>query len=315
MDGPDVNSTRRCVRQANLGRLTTREALGREARPGRVDAPAVVSRRRATARLAGPARHGPRRRRHGRHHLGVSWHAVIAGALGSGRIPALDLYGGCRQPGRAGSPRSGVARVDRAGPPVRPRARLAVLPGPTVDGDGVPDLVATFAIYDDRRPGLLHPGSTAHLDIWQSAHPGRRVIAAVSGRSGRPLWSTPIDRKSTTILHREPIRQLGRLHPLLVRVREGRPSRSPTARGGSRSTGQPDGSGRAGRSTWGSSPTVRSSTPISTATARAGLAGSRHGVRPASLSQAAGREFSSTTGTRLWLKTGRDPLRLILTHP
>ena len=68
-----------------------------------------------------------------------------------------------------------------------------------VDGDGIPDLVAAFAIFEDGPRGILPPGQVAYLNPWLFSHPGRRVIAAVSGRSGRPLWSTPIDRKSTTI--------------------------------------------------------------------------------------------------------------------
>jgi hypothetical protein len=68
-----------------------------------------------------------------------------------------------------------------------------------IDGDGVPDLVAAFAVFDDRWSGVRPPGPAAHLDPWQSAHAGRRAIVAVSGRSGRELWREPIDRKTTTI--------------------------------------------------------------------------------------------------------------------
>jgi len=68
-----------------------------------------------------------------------------------------------------------------------------------VDGDGAPDLVAAFAIFEDSPPGVRPPGPAALRKPWNSSQPGRRVIAAVSGRSGRALWSDPIDRKSTTI--------------------------------------------------------------------------------------------------------------------
>ncbi len=68
-----------------------------------------------------------------------------------------------------------------------------------VDGDGVADLIAAFAIFDDVWPGVRPPGAALNPDPGTASHPGRRVIAAVSGRSGRPLWTYAVDAKSTTI--------------------------------------------------------------------------------------------------------------------
>ncbi len=72
-----------------------------------------------------------------------------------------------------------------------------------VDGDGVADLIAAFVQFEDGPPVLRPPGpnpnsATIESDEW--AHRGRRVVAAVSGRSGRALWSHPIDRTTTTLL-------------------------------------------------------------------------------------------------------------------
>ena len=53
-----------------------------------------------------------------------------------------------------------------------------------VDGDGLPDLFAEFAVFDE-------PLNPMNL----SGEPGRRVVVAVSGRSGKELWNHVIDQK------------------------------------------------------------------------------------------------------------------------
>jgi predicted Ser/Thr protein kinase len=55
-----------------------------------------------------------------------------------------------------------------------------------VDGDGVLDLVATFAQFDDANQwqGLMTQGGEAK---------GRRVVEAVSGRRGERIWTHPLD--------------------------------------------------------------------------------------------------------------------------
>ena len=55
-----------------------------------------------------------------------------------------------------------------------------------IDGDGTMDLIAEFVASDDPN-GLLSGEALKILD-------GRRVVVAVSGRSGKELWNYPIDR-------------------------------------------------------------------------------------------------------------------------
>ncbi len=69
-----------------------------------------------------------------------------------------------------------------------------------VDGDRTPDVVAAFAVLDDTwTGGLRPPGPANRLNPWTTPHPGRRVIAAISGRTGRPIWSYQIDPKPTSV--------------------------------------------------------------------------------------------------------------------
>ena len=57
-----------------------------------------------------------------------------------------------------------------------------------VDGNGLPDLIAEFAVFDDP----LNP-------MKPSGEPGRRVVVAVSGRSGKELWNHVIDQKPVAL--------------------------------------------------------------------------------------------------------------------
>ncbi len=76
----------------------------------------------------------------------------------------------------------------------------AVLGSPAlrdVDGDFVPDLIAAFVLLEDVPPSLRPRGSTDQpaVVVWETVkHRGRRVVLAVSGRSGRALWVHPIDQ-------------------------------------------------------------------------------------------------------------------------
>ena len=69
-----------------------------------------------------------------------------------------------------------------------------------IDGDGVKDLIAAFALFEDGPQVLARPGpnkQSAVLESDQWAHRGRRVVAAISGRSGQAVWSHPIDPQTT----------------------------------------------------------------------------------------------------------------------
>jgi outer membrane protein assembly factor BamB len=95
------------------------------------------------------------------------------------------------------------------GDPTTPRATREVpRPGRTVgtpaavdvDGDGTTDLVAEFAVLDDPKGLLSAPGTpSASSGAAETILSGRRVVVAVSGRSGKPLWNYLIDRKPTDL--------------------------------------------------------------------------------------------------------------------
>ena len=66
-----------------------------------------------------------------------------------------------------------------------------------IDGDGVVDLVALFFVFDDSTGSAFSFGVDGSVTHFEKLQPGRRVIAAISGRTGRALWSRPLD--STTM--------------------------------------------------------------------------------------------------------------------
>jgi hypothetical protein len=68
-----------------------------------------------------------------------------------------------------------------------------------VDGDGALDFLVAFAQFEDGPPVLRLPGANARSMPQESAHRGRRGVVAVSGRSGRALWTHPIDPEPTTL--------------------------------------------------------------------------------------------------------------------
>ena len=62
-----------------------------------------------------------------------------------------------------------------------------------IDGDGVLDLLALYFVFDDsndRAFSFAVDGNVTRFEMHQS---GRRVIAAISGRTGRALWSRTLD--------------------------------------------------------------------------------------------------------------------------
>ena len=65
-----------------------------------------------------------------------------------------------------------------------------------VDGDGLPDLIAEFAVFDDPENLMSRPGEPGATNVKaETIFPGRRVVVAVSGGSGAELWSYVIDQK------------------------------------------------------------------------------------------------------------------------
>ncbi len=61
------------------------------------------------------------------------------------------------------------------------------------DDDGVLDLLALFFVFDDSTGSALSFGVDRSVTHFEKDQPGRRVIAAVSGRTGRALWSRTLD--------------------------------------------------------------------------------------------------------------------------
>ena len=70
-----------------------------------------------------------------------------------------------------------------------------------VDADGCPDLIAKFLVSE-------HPYVDAavleSIAVLESVTEGRRVILAVSGRSGRELWNHTIDQKTVELPAKTP---------------------------------------------------------------------------------------------------------------
>ena len=84
----------------------------------------------------------------------------------------------------------------------RPGGVLGRASARDIDGDGIADLIAAFLLLDDPPPYVLARGRKAHpapVELEGSKHKGRRVVVAVSGRSGKALWTYPIDRQTTTM--------------------------------------------------------------------------------------------------------------------
>src|SRR5262249_26082192 len=57
------------------------------------------------------------------------------------------------------------------------------------DGDGVPDLLTLFFVFDDPAGTPFVFDAGGDVTLFDRSCAGRRVIAAVSGRTGRTLWS------------------------------------------------------------------------------------------------------------------------------
>ncbi len=65
-----------------------------------------------------------------------------------------------------------------------------------VDGDGTMDLIAEFAVFDDPAALVTKPSQNRGWGApTQRILTGRRIVVAVSGRSGKELWSYAIDQK------------------------------------------------------------------------------------------------------------------------
>ena len=106
----------------------------------------------------------------------------------SGKDGAL-LWTYSADPGEAGTPRS--ADDDR-----RPGRIVGAPATVDVDGDGTMDLIAEFAVFDD--PAALVTKPSQNRDGVRQPErilTGRRIVVAVSGRSGKELWNYAIDQK------------------------------------------------------------------------------------------------------------------------
>ncbi len=65
-----------------------------------------------------------------------------------------------------------------------------------IDGDSILDLVALFFVFDRPGESAVTFGVDGSLLDFDRGQPGRRVIAAISGRTGRALWSRTLDAKA-----------------------------------------------------------------------------------------------------------------------
>ena len=62
-----------------------------------------------------------------------------------------------------------------------------------IDGDDIPDLVAVFFVFEDPTGSAVSFGVDGSVIQFDMFRPGRRVMAAISGRTGRGLWSRALD--------------------------------------------------------------------------------------------------------------------------
>jgi outer membrane protein assembly factor BamB len=65
-----------------------------------------------------------------------------------------------------------------------------------VQADGVPDLLDLFFVVDDPTGSPFVFGADGNVTVFNKNHDGRRVIAAISGRTGRALWSRTLDQET-----------------------------------------------------------------------------------------------------------------------
>ena len=106
----------------------------------------------------------------------------------SGKDGAL-LWTYSADPGEPATPRS--ADDDR-----RPGRIVGAPATVDVDGDGTMDLIAEFAVFDDPAALVTKPSQNMGWGApTQRILTGRRIVVAVSGRSGKELWNYAIDRK------------------------------------------------------------------------------------------------------------------------
>ena len=89
----------------------------------------------------------------------------------------------------------------RSAPAVPHPGRVVGTPAAVdVDGDGTMDLIAEFAVLDDPKALLTAPGERRRAArAAEKILSGRRVVVAVSGRTGKELWNDVIDRKPTDL--------------------------------------------------------------------------------------------------------------------
>jgi tRNA A-37 threonylcarbamoyl transferase component Bud32/outer membrane protein assembly factor BamB len=120
-------------------------------------------------------------------------------AISGGNGSLLWTYSA--KPDGPGGPDPAGPATPRAGDPLPVLSRLRGDPAVgDVDGDGIPDLIATFVIIEDpegvvNRPDMNPDGRRGLSWLsWNTAN--RPVVVAVSGRSGRWLWNYPLARRS-----------------------------------------------------------------------------------------------------------------------
>ncbi len=100
-------------------------------------------------------------------------------------------------PGEPALPRTGI-RIPRLGGVVGEPAAA------DVDGDGTVDVIAVFASFDDPQAIAARrddPTGTGATLVPTASTAGRRVVTAVSGRSGKWLWNHLLDRASRDRVH------------------------------------------------------------------------------------------------------------------
>ena len=117
-----------------------------------------------------------------------SYSAAVNGLGGPDPLGPDELDKALEEAGKAGSKKSlpAVKGGRVIGSPILVQA----------DGDGIPDLLALFFVFEDLNGSAFAFGAGGSVTHFENKHLGRRVMAAISGRTGRPLWARTLDQET-----------------------------------------------------------------------------------------------------------------------
>ncbi len=112
----------------------------------------------------------------------------------SGKDGSVLWWNHVAEPAAPGGPRGDDPGPKMRNDPSRAMSNIAGVPAVTdVDRDGTPDLIATMILADATQEQQQGSAETASPGPRSEQPLFRRVVVATSGRSGKRLWSYPVD--------------------------------------------------------------------------------------------------------------------------